>query len=650
MIGDIHNQTPISLYQPSKAVADLTGVIKKDYAHGNEILHRSWVELNDRSIIEDQDRGRRTFNAFVDESVEDPATAWQWRGTRSKARNQAIAMHANLTSGYIVPMFMAQNEDDEEDQDFSEVMRDAVEWLVENSNYKEAFLQVAMGMLVNPVTYLGAEWNEVYQKIKERTQDGKVVTNKVLDEVLSGFTARTYSAEEVMISNVYEQNIQKQRFVIVRRFIEPQEAQGRYGEHENWQFVTPGVKALYSADDGLFYDAKDDDHPHLIEEVIYMNRRDDTEIAFVNGIYFGDADVDANPIRHRDNRNTPKYPIVPFGYQRINEHFFYYKSLMNAQYWDNQLLDAQYQIGMNRAFLDANMPVAISGTDSVDSDVIFPSSVVAFEDPNTKVSPLLPQANLGGIFTAMDRVEQSMEEASISSVRAGQLPQASQKATSVAIANKNAETLLQGVGKVLAQSVVMYGDLMKDIVIHHLVTPQVDEIVGENVKLKYKTLMLQKKVVNGKEMSKVLRFDDALLGRELTEKEKRNQALDLLSETKYPENKKHIYRINPGLFSRLRYLVSVEPEKMFAENEEYRQAINTQIYAQFADNPYVELEELTRKVLYSFFRSDTENLMKKESELEAPQEGPVKGEQTTFGQQAQNKATDLALTGIGRVA
>lgn len=649
MIENIYDKKAVSLYQPSPAETDLIKCIKKDYTKGYEILHRNWVELNNRSIIDDQDRGRRTFNAFVDETIEDPATAWQWRGTRSKARNQAVAMHAHLTAGYIIPMYMAQNDDDEEDVAFSEIMRDVVEWMINNSEYKTSFIKAAMGMLVNPVTYLGAEWNEVYQKIKQYTDDGKVVTHEILDEVLSGFSAPVYDASEILIANAYEQNIQKQRFVIKRRYIEYAEAEAKYHQHPNWQFVQPGIKAIFSEDDGAFYDVKDDNHEGLVEEVIWMSRRNDLEVPIINSIYMGDDNIEANPIKHRDNRGAPKYNIVPFGYQRVNEHFFYFKSLMAAQYWDNMLLDAQYQIGMNRAFLDANMPVAISGTDQVDSDVIFPSSVVAFEDPQTKVTPLLPQANLSGIFTAMDKVENSMEEASVSSVTSGQLPQASQKATSVAIAQRNAETMIKGVGKNLAEAITQYGDLMKDIAINHLVTPQVDEILGDNARLKYRTMTLQEKVIDGKEVSKVIRFDEALLGAEMTKKQKQRESLKLLENVEYPHNKKHLYVVNPMLFSRFRYLTRVEPERMFPENEEFKQAIMSQIYAQFASNPYISLETLTRKTLYPFFRSETEDLMKQEEDMMQAGAPPTGGppQQTAFGQQAQNTATGMALPGVG---
>ncbi len=182
MIGEVYDNSPVSLYQPLPDVAAFSGFVKRDYAQGNDILTRPWVELNNRSVVDDQDRGKRTFNAFVDEDIEDPATAWQWRGTRSKARNQAIAMHAQLTAGYIIPMFLAQNDDDEEDADFSEMMRDSVEWMVNNSQYKESFLQAAMGMLVNPVTYMGAEYVEVFQKIKERAADG-IITDITIDVV-----------------------------------------------------------------------------------------------------------------------------------------------------------------------------------------------------------------------------------------------------------------------------------------------------------------------------------------------------------------------------------------------------------------------------------------------------------------------------------
>lgn len=639
MIGETKGSNiPVSSYQPSKAVADFTAKVRNDFSQGIDIISKPWIELGDLSVVERMNRDQRTFNAFVDESCEDPGQAWKWRGTRSKARNKAIAMHAQLTAGYIIPMFLAQNDNDEEDRDMSNVMRDIAEWMVNNSNYKSSFLMTSMGMLVNPVTYLGAEYAQVFQKIKEKTEKGYTVT-EILDEVLSGFQAPVYSADQILITNAYEQNIQRQRGIIKRRYIEYEEAEAKYGDHENWQYVQRGIKSVYSDEEGLFYDVKDDEHPNLVEEATPIYRRDDTEVCFLNGIYLGDDDVDANPIRHRDNKNAPKYNVVPFGYQRINEHFFYYKSLMNSQYWDNRLLDAQYEVGMNRLFLDTDMPLAITGKDNIDSDIVFPSSVVSFADKDVKVTPLLPAANVGNLFAGMSMAEKSIDEASVSDVTGGQLPDSNQKATALNIAERNAKTLLQGVGKTLAESVVQYGGLMADIAVNHLTIPQIMELSGKEGKIKYPTFILDNKASQGRNVSKILRFDESLLGREMTEEKKKEKEVKLAIEAGYPDSNKEIYNINPELFSRMKYLTRVEPELMFPKNQEFMQAMMMEIQAQFQANPYIDLEALTRKTLYQFFRGETDEIMKK-VEIGMENAGGVLGAEggSAVGNMAKNKA------------
>jgi hypothetical protein len=648
MIGDIYSSTtPVSNYQPSKAIADFTAYVKKDFSTGVDIITKSWVELNDMSVIERDNRDQRTFNAFVDESIEDPNEAWKWRGTRSKARNKAIAMHSHLTAGYIIPMYLAQNDSDEEDRDMGDMMRDIVEWMVDNSNYKSSFLTASMGMLVNCVTYLGAEFAQVMQTITEKTEEG-YTKKEIIDEVLSGFQAPVYSSKDILITNAYEQNIQRQRCLIKRRYIEFSEAKAKYGDHPNWEYVRAGWRSVYSDAQGLFYDVKDDDHPNLVEEAIYLNRREDTEVPFIGGIYMGkddgaEKDVEYNPIRHRDNRNAPKYNIVPFGYQRINEHFFFYKSLMNAQYWDNQLLDAQYEVGMNRAFLDTNMPIAVSGVDKVDSEIIFPNAVAAFADKDTKVTPILPQANLGNMFSGMSIVEKSMDESSISDVSAGQNPDPNAKATGLAIAERNAKTMLQGVGKTLAESVVQYGGLMSDIAVQHLSIPQIEEIAGGKDKIRYKSFILKNKTVKGKSVTKQIRFDESLLGVEMTDKEKEIESLKLLEESGYPDKNIEIYRANPEVFARMKYLTRVEPERMFPENEEFMRAMYSQVYGQFQANPFVSLEALTRKTLYQFFRGETDEIMQKPEAMNPLNAVPNASKGTSMGNQAVQKGIAKAM-------
>lgn len=615
MIDTIYTKTSVaSGYQPSDEIAKLTSFVKRDFFEANRVLQAPWLELNDRSVIEDTNRGQKMFNTFVEEGIENPADAWKWRGTRSMARNKAISMHANLTASYIIPMFMAQNENDETDQDFSELMRDLAEWMINNSEYKQSFLSLVFGMLTNPVTYFSAEYTEVYQKIKEKKEDGSLSTKEILDEVLSGFQAPVYGPSEILITNAYERNIQKQRVRFKRRYIEYTEAQAEYGDHPNWEYVTPGIKTIYNDEDGLFYNVKDENHrTYLVEKVEVAYRRDDTEVCFINGIYFGDVDnVDANPMRHRDNRNAPKYNEIPFGYSRIGEHFFYYKSMMNTLGWDNMLIDAMYEITMNREILDLLPPVAVFGDDKVDSDLIFPSAVIPFSDKDAKMTPILPPRNPQSGYNALRAIEDSVSDASTSATTDGQLPAANQKAYSVSVANANAQKTITAVGKALGESICQYGQLMADIAIQHLTVPQVDDILAGDVRLKYRTFTLHNKNIGGKQVDKQINFDPSFVGADdMTDDEKRSYNLKLLEKSNYPDHKKVLYVYNPELFARMRYLTRIEPQDLFPKNEEFMQAMLTNLYAELKDDPLIEREALLRKLLHSYFRGEADDLIMK---------------------------------------
>ena len=587
-------------------------------------------------------RGRKMFNAFVDESYEDPSQAWKWRGTRSKARNKGIAMHANLTASYMLPNFQAQNDDSDVDREVSEFMTDLVEWMAqdENSNYKENFLALVFAMESDPIVYLGAEYQEVMQTIKIKGEDGKFTKKEILDEVLSGFKAPIYTADQILMSNPFERNLQKHKHIGKRRWISYEEAEAKYGDHKNFQFVKAGNNTIYNEDDGLFYDIKDDDHEDLVEEYTAMYRRDDTEVCFIAGIYMGDENVNNNPMKHRDNFGAPRYNIQQFGFYPIGSHFIFYKSMMNTMRWDNALYDASTEIMANRAILDAEMPIAVSGSDKVDSDIIYPNSVVAFKDQNTRITPLMPQSQLGNIMSSLNLTEDSMSEGSVSETISGQLPQASQKAYSVSQAQANSKKIIGGVAKGIASSVSKYGLLMADIAINNLSTAQVDDIVGDDTKLKYRKFVLNNKDVGGKRMAKQLMFDDSLIGKEMTEQEKRGANIDLYKESE--EKDMAIMRANPEFIAKMKYYCRADYKELFVQNDESMQAMLTQLYTMLRQDPLIDGAALAQELMYSFFKGKGSKFINKNPQ---PQMDPSTG-QTSIGNQLMQKSLTPAIASM----
>ena len=620
MIGDLKGKKQLAAYQPPQEVIDITKIVKEDYVTGVDIIQRGYVELNNRSVIEDTNRGQMMFNAFVDTSFEDPSEAWKWRGTRSMARNKGVAMHSQLTANYLLPIFIAQNNDDEVDLEISEIMQDIIEWMAQpiNSDYQASFMQLVFSMETNPVTFLGAEYCEVFQKIKEKKADGSYTTKEILDEVLSGFKSPIYSPNQVLITNAYQRNIQRQKSIIERCFKDYQELEAKYGDHPNWVFVQKGIKSVYNDEDGLFYDIKDDiENDKLVAEEIYKNRREDLEIPFVNGIYMGNIDsVENNPIKHRDNRGAPKYNKVPFGFNRIGDHFFYYKSMMNVLGWDNMLIDAVYEVGMNDELLRANMPIAVTGSDKIDSEVMFPNAVISLESKDARISPLLPPRQGSILNTAMPMIEQSMDEGSLSKTMQGQLPEASQKAYTVAQSRADAKKILGAVGKSLAESMVLYGDLMKDIVINNITVPQVQELSGGQTILKYPKFFLDNKKSGGGMGNKTIKFDESLMGKKMSKKEKKYKSMELLEESGYPDKKNSIALVNPELFTKFKFLCKVDVTQMFSKANEYMQELLGYLRTLLANDPYIDMEALDKKLVYAYFQSEGDELIKKQPETE----------------------------------
>ena len=291
---------------------------------------------------------------------------------------------------------------------------------------------------------------------------------------------------------------------------------------------------------------------------------------------------------------------------------------MNSVGWDNNFYDAMSEVVMNRALLEVEMPIAVSGSDKIDSEVIFPNSVVTFESKDAKITPLVPNSNMNAGFNALRETEKSLTEGSVNETISGQLPDASQKAYSVAQAQANAKKLIGAVGKSLAESVVQYGDLMKDIALNHITVPQVEELVGGGMKLKYRSFILDNKSSGGKQVSRSLKFDESLIGKEMTDSEKKSKSLKLLEESGYPDNKNTLRLINPEMIAKFKYLTRCDVEEMFAKNSEYWQPVLAQLKAQLSQDPYIDQEALTRKLMYAYFQSEADDLMSKNPIIQEP--------------------------------
>ena len=647
MIGDlktkkIHgkevvDETP-SNYKPPEPVIELTRQIIRDYGIGNQILNRVFKEFNDMSLLQRIDVDQKAFNSYVQPKSIDPNESWRWNGVRPITRNKVMSMAAHFVAQTIFPNVFAQNSQDEEDKEAANVMRMLIEWNIRNSDYELSFLYAVVSALVNPITYLQPEFNEATQTIKVKQPDGSIKKEEVPDDVVSGFKLNIVPADEILISNPYQFELQKQRFIIRRRFLDIDTAESLHGKHSNWEFVQPGVKAIFNEEDATFYDQKMDELQTLVEEVRYYNRKEDIEVVFVNNIYMGDVEVNNNPMQHRDNKNKPKYPYVKLGFEPIDEkRFFFYKSQVAKMADDQELYDRMWQMVMDGTFLEVMTPLAVSGGEKIDTNVVFPGGVTNI-GRDTSITGIGQGRNLNAAYNAIGAIEGSMTESSQSPQRGGTPAKGQQTAREVLLLEQNARVQLGVFGKMIFTAIFQFGGLTVDLIIHHQTVGEAEEILGGGTRLKFRTFILPEQTEKGKKISKKIVFDQSLAGRKMNKKDRIKEGFKMIKEKGGIDEKTQIYRVNPGLFARLNFMITITPDQLLPRNEAFERALKLEAHARMVQSPFADREAIDRDFLFEpLAKGDSSKYMKK------PQLGAIPEELLKPGKPAPIPVAEAAV-------
>ena len=649
MIGNIERDqngkalkaTP-SMFNPSQEVRDITVAVREDYEVGYEIMHSSYEEFNDKSVIQIMNLDQKAFNAYRPPRSNNPDESWRAQTVRSLTRAKVVSIAAHITATTLFPNVFAQNNEDKEDKEAAFVMRSLIEWVTRNSDYEESFLFAVISMCVNPAVYLKPEFAEVMQTIKKRAESGEITKEQVVDSVLSGFQTHVVPVDEILINNIYEYEIQRQKCLLRKRFITFDEAEALWGGHENFQYVSPGIKTIFSNDDGMFYDQKDDDHPTLVEEVTYYNRREDLEITFINGIIVTNVD---ERMKHRDQKDRPLYPFAKSGYEPIDEkRFFYYKSLVSKLGPDQELLDMMWNMTLDGTFLSLMPPQNVfSGDDRVDAGVVIPGAS-NFYNVNSRVEPMKLGSDINAGHVAIQSLESSMSENSQDPSRSGS---AGDKVTASQFLGeeRNARIALGLFGRMVANLVRDYGKLLVPLIVHNMSTAQVEELTGGDTRMKFRSFLLQNQTIGGKNVTQRIEFTDSLMGREMTPEEVKQAQFDLIDEEGGIKSKERIYRVNPFVWSQLDFMVYIDVDNLLPKNEQIEKAIKLEAYDRAINNPILDPEVVTREfLLEAIAPGEADKFIRQGQPEAAPQAGGGQSS-SPIVQQLSNSGALTELTG-----
>lgn len=587
--------SPRSAYQPSNDVKDISQLVKDCYEDGETTLNNPNPEYNGRSFVTQANESQQTWLAHPDAPYlgEDE---WRFNGIRPITRNRVIYTTARLTAQLLWPKSHAQNEFEEEDRTAAYAMDGLLEYNIGNSNYETAFLFGVVAALVNPLNYFSVEYCESWQ---QAWQGGEY--KKVLDEVFSGFQYGLAPIDEMLFSNPYVYEWQQQDWLIRKRRVSYEEMEGRFGSHENWQHVVQGRLCLMH-EDGFMYDVEDI-NDGLVGHVSYKHRRTDCEVDFVNGIYLSNPNTKFNPFLHRRIKTikgeaveVPMYDTVKFGFEPIDAmRFVGYKSLVDKMSNDQDAADREWQDYFDASRLGTFMPIVTMGAGKIDKSVVSPAGVTEI-GKDAKTVPL-QVANPSLALSALREAERSANETSVDPQTAG-VQQGPQKTKGeVDQLEQNTETNLGFAAKMIGRMVKEVGCLMSDDIIRYQTLGSAGEILGETL---YRTFIIDGRLREGRDKTTRIKFTDRFAGRPMSKEEREEEEYNLMDEA---GEDKELIEVNPGVFSRLNWLFTIDAEQMMRRNTPTEQRYKLATYDRAMTNPLVMADadaqlKITRDFLF----------------------------------------------------
>ena len=623
--------TPSS-YRPSKKEREVYAMVLKQFDRSWENMYKPFQEFNNRSLIQEIARNQKLFNTYQKPKDADPEYSWRSNAVNPTTRNKVISIVAHITGSILYPNIYAQNDRQEEDKEAAIVMRDLIEWVVNNSDYAMTFLYAVISACVNPAVIIHQEYVETFRKIKEIKDSGDWEYKEVLDEALSGFIQSIIPNDELLIENFYEPDIQKQGYLIWRKIISYDLAERKYGHYKNFKYVHPGIEVLYSEQNGAFYEEYSQDE-YSVEQVWYYNAYKDLMLLFVNGVLLTDCE-NPNP------RIDKMYPMAKTFYEPISPdaRFFYGKSLVNKLGPDQEVIDKLYQMIIDGTYLSIMKPLVVGSAEGIDSSIVIPGKVTVLER-EAKINPIDVGTNLQAGYNTKVEIERAMTESSSSVQQQGISQKGGQTAYEISALENNARVMLGFFGKMIGFLVRDLGMLIGTDIIQYLTVGEMKEVSGKDA-LTFKRFNLDK-ISKGKRKTRIIEFDNEI-PEEMTPEELEKRSFDLL---KQEGEESEIVKVLPGLFRKRKFLFKIEPGTDMIKSDALKKAFNLELYDRAINNPMVDQLAVTRDFLFGSYDQSRDRA---DEYMQEPQE-----QRSGLAQQAgiaPNQTTPLVeqLTGVGR--
>jgi len=598
-----------SAWKPNAEVLKLFERVQQDYGTSWRLQYRVMDEFDGHSLLQRAKLDQETFGAFVGAQYIPQQKRWRWRGRKNTSRNKIIGILAHMLSSMLFPLVNAQNDENESDKMTARVMRILVEEHLRKAEYQTKFLYIVLSALVNPAVFVEIDYVMAFQRIKEQKAGGGVDILEVVDEFLSGLALNIIPIDQVLLADLFTNQIQHQPYVIRINRISWDQARKIYANRffvdgkDQFDYVEAGKTRIVMAGQNrstLFDIEWTEGDRNYVQILTAYYRDEDLEVTFVGGVFMGNYDdpYNKNPFSHRrmtmignEWKSIPIYPIAKTYFEPIDPagRFAYGKSAAFKEYWDDATQNKMHQLLVDGTYLDVIKPMFITGLSKVDSTVIAPGATVGVP-AGSQVTPFQLGPNLVGAMNALRKQEEDMSESTQDKIMQGSTDP-NVTATASIQAQNQARIFLGVFGVMIADLITQIGYLTMDCVIQHTTQGEVDATIPEALSMKYKTILAKSKE-KGKDITNKIIFTDAFMGKKMTQKQ-----IDAYGWKLYKEGGEDnvLYHVNPYRFARTKYSFYIDPVDITDTamgNNKQKKLRAFQMFANPVVSPYVDMKEV----------------------------------------------------------
>ena len=327
---------------------------------------QSYVQFNDRTLLEFIDDSEKRLNAYVLTREEQGKEEWQSNFATRAYANKTKALLASVARDVPEMKFVAVDKDGQEDTQAAEVMKNLVRHSYNNEDPQEKTFFLGWSV-VGKGTVIEYEGYQKHTFNQKKITSYDLLTGDVEweeEEIESQGEPISFEVPlpDVYIKNFFIRDIQDQPALIWETFYaERDRFFSDWGKYKNVEFV-PDYASIREQEGGTFFREKWQEtmtqgKGYLVTR--YMNRYRDVYRIVANGVELYDGPMPWRDITKK-GKGKKAYPLTKTIFEPFaTGEFFYGNSLPNAAMGEGDTINTLYNTGLDKEYRSMVPPLLI---------------------------------------------------------------------------------------------------------------------------------------------------------------------------------------------------------------------------------------------------------------------------------------------------